>query len=120
MCVIFFLLHIVQICKVFVANTNKANPFSVLSFRTSQYNSNRDRAKAPRDGDRRDVDSGTAHVEAAPKDTRVNLGPLPNRKLDKYDRECAGMVVVKRFGTMAVDVKNPVIQGRLALSAIPH
>lgn len=62
-----------------------------------------------RDDDRRDKALDTASEGAPAGSTRKDLGPVPQRMLEGYRRECAGLKNVSRFGAMAEDGKNFVV-----------
>lgn len=75
----------------------------------SQNNANHKRTEDSRDGDQGDNILATAREEADTRDTRMDLGLLPNWTLDEYHRVCASMMGMKRFAAMAVAGKNLVI-----------
>lgn len=105
-----FLLRIIRIIGVFNLNACWAQYSFAISVSMYQGNANRDRAEKIRVEGRRDDISVTDREEAGTKHTRVDLGPLPSWALDKYCRECAGIIAVKRFDAMAVDDINLVIR----------
>lgn len=104
-------------------DTNPAKYFCALTVSMSQNNANCKRAEVIREKNRHDEVSATAREEAGTEDTRTNLGSLPNWALHEHRRECAGMMDVKRFCSMAVNGRNHVkyerhcFEGNTALGA---
>lgn len=77
----------------------------------SQDNENSGRAEDARGEDLRDDVLGSAREGASTRSLQMDLGLVPNRTLDAYRRECAGLMKVERFEVMVVDGKNLVVFG---------
>lgn len=78
----------------------------------SRENANSKRAEVVRGKNQRGDTTAAASERAPAGHTRTGFGPLLQRTLNEYCRECAGVMDVKRFDAMVVDGESLVVYER--------